>query len=417
MADRTTDVGQVTIRRWYGPTVSVSARSSPVRGACPGVADPMVTADGLLLRLRLPGGSIASSGVRTVADVADRFGSGVVELTSRGNLQIRGLDQRDVDVVAARLVASGLARSEPAGDERRNVVASPLTGHDPSALIDLSRSTRHAADLLAQDVLQGLPPKFSVVLDDGGSVPVRRVTADISFGAVHADGGEVMVQVELGRPLDDAEWTVACIPATDALRVMVVGARLCATHGERMAHLVERHGRADLVATMTGGAAVRWENAPAPSSVAKAPIGVLASDGDRVSIGAAPLLGRTSPEMLRAVADLADATSSLIRLTPWRGLVLLGVALAGADRAGDELAKAGFSVDPADPAHLVSACTGLPGCQSARADTMRAAQGLLDGPSPIPSRVHLAGCEKRCGADAPVVLVADDHGSFGTLPS
>jgi precorrin-3B synthase len=93
------------------------------------------------------------------------------------------------------------------------------------------------------------------------------------------------------------------------------------------------------------------------------------------------------------------------------------VAKAGSGRVVERLTRAGWSADPADPAHLVSACTGRPGCLSSRADTLGAARDLLDGSTPVTSRVHLSGCEKRCGANAEVVLVADEHGRFGTGPA
>jgi precorrin-3B synthase len=373
----------------------------------------MEAADGLLVRLRLPGGSIDPSKLRTVAGVAEEFGNGGVELTSRANLQIRGLDAGDIGVVAERLVEGGLADADADTDQRRDVVVSPLTGYDPTALIDLRRTTGEAVELLtgAND-LSGLPPKFGMVFDDGGAAPVRSVPADLGFGARRAGNGDIMMQLELGRALDSADPSVACIPVPEVLGVMMAGARLCASQGARMDELIERHGRADLLAKLTDGTAVRLETAPDPRPTV-APVGVMTAGADRVTVGAAPLLGRSSPEMLRAVADVADAAAT-VRLTPWRGLVLLGVAVADSERVVEQLTGAGLSADPSDPAHLVSACAGLPGCGSSRADTLGAARDLLDGPTLITSRVHLSGCEKRCGANAEVVLVADQHGHFGT---
>jgi precorrin-3B synthase len=372
----------------------------------------MESADGLLVRVRLPGGSIDRSGLRTVAGIAEEFGNRVVELTSRANLQIRGLDAADIAVVAERLVGGGLADADADADQRRDVVVSPLTGYDPAALIDLCRATGEIADLLASaDDLPGLPPKFGVVFDDGGAAPVRRVPADLCFGALRAANGDIMMQLELGRALDAADPSVACIPVSEVPGVVMAGARLCATHGDRIDALVDRHGRANLLATLTDGTAVRMEKAPDPRA-AVVPIGVLAAGGDHVNVGAAPLLGRSSPEILRAVADAADADAT-VRLTPWRGLVLCGVAAADAERVVERLTGAGLSTDPANPAHLVSACAGLPGCGSSRADTLGAARELLGRSTPITSRVHLSGCEKCCGANADVVLVADEHGNFG----
>jgi precorrin-3B synthase len=373
----------------------------------------MEAADGLLVRLRLPGGSISPPGLRTVAGVAEEFGNGGVELTSRANLQIRGLDAADIGVIAERLVEGGLADPDADGDLRRDLVVSPLTGYDPTALIDFRRATGEIADLLAgADDLAGLPPKFGVVLDDGGTAPVRRTPADLCFGAQRAGNGEVIMQLELGRALDSAEPSAACIPVAGVPGVVMAAARLCANHGDRIDELIERQGRASLLTQLTTGTEVRRQTAPDPRPEV-APIGVLANDADRVAVGAAPLLGRSSPAMLRAVADAADAAAT-VRLTPWRGLVLLGVARADAERVVEQLTLAGLSADPSDPAHLVSACAGRPGCQSSRADTLGAARDLLDGSTPITSRIHLSGCEKRCGANADVVLVADEHGRFGT---
>jgi precorrin-3B synthase len=373
----------------------------------------MESADGLLVRVRLPGGSIDRSGLRTVAGIAEEFGNRVVELTSRANLQIRGLDAGDIAVVAERLVGSGLADADADADQRRDVVVSPLTGYDPAALIDLRRATGEITDLLARaDDLPGLPPKFGVVLDDGGAAPVRQVPADLCLGALRDGNGDILIQLELGRALDAADPSVACIPVPNVCDVVMAGARLCATHGDRMDELIGRHGRADLLAKLTDGIAVHTEKPPDPRP-AVIPVGVLAAGADRVTVGAAPRLGRSSPEMLRAVADAAD-TAATVRLTPGRGLVLLGVARADAERVAEQLTAAGLSTDPSDPAHLVSACVGLPGCGSSRADTLGAARDLLDGPIPITSRVHLSGCEKRCGANAEVILVADEHGNFGT---
>ena len=377
----------------------------------------MDAADGLLVRLRLPGGSIDPSGLRTVADIADEFGNGIVELTSRANLQIRGLGANEIGVVADRLVEQGLAAADGDADQRRDVVVSPLTGFDPHAQIDLRHATVEIAGLLADaDDLGELPPKFGVVLDDGGAAAVRRVAADLGFGAVPADDGDVLMQLELGRALDDAGPSVVCIPVAELPGVVMAGARLCATHGDRIDQLIERRGRADLLATLTDRTGTSSRKAPAPRPTV-APIGIIPAGGDRVTVGAAPLLGRSSPGMLRAVAEIAHGSAATVRLTPWRGLVLLGVAVAGAERVVEQLTDAGWSADPSNPAHLVSACAGLPGCQSSRADTLGAARDLLAGPTPITSRVHLSGCEKRCGANAEVVLVADERGNFATEPS
>lgn len=373
----------------------------------------MEAADGMLMRVRLPGGAITPAGIRAVADVAERFGSGTVELTSRANLQIRGLRPADVPAGAADLVAHGLADTDPARDARRDVVGSPLAGHDPIELADMGALVVDVArHLAAAPGLEGLPPKFCVVVDGGGAAPVRGVPADVALGAVRTFEGGIVVQLELGRPLDDNDGSVACIPLAEVEPVVVAAARRCAQDRERMATLVTQVGRAGLLRSLTAGTPIRWAPAPRPR-VATAPIGAMAhSRSDQVNLGAAPLLGRTSPAALRSVAALVEDTNAQIRCTPWRGIVVLGVARADQAMAIAELARVGFSPDSADPAHLVSACVGLPGCASSRADTGRAARALLDVPGTLTRRIHLSGCEKRCGADAEHVVVAADDGTF-----
>ena len=80
----------------------------PVRDVddrCPGVLRPFAAADGAIVRLRVPGGRVSSHDLVTVCDLAERFGQPFVQLTSRGNLQLRGLDEplpgAFVDAVAA----------------------------------------------------------------------------------------------------------------------------------------------------------------------------------------------------------------------------------------------------------------------------------------------------------------------------
>ncbi|MPY95097.1 MAG: precorrin-3B synthase [Acidimicrobiia bacterium] len=373
----------------------------------------MDAADGMLMRVRLPGGAITPAGIQTVADVAERFGSGTVEFTSRANLQIRGLAQAAVPTAAAHLVRHGLADADPARDARRDVVGPPLAGHDPTELADVGAAVADVARLLAAAPgLDGLPPKFCVVLDGGGVASVRGVPADVALGAVRTVEGDIVVQLELGRPLDEGDGSVACIPVGDIKLVVVAAARRCAQEGERMATLATQVGRADLLGSLTTGIEIRRAPAPRPR-VTDAPMGVVAhARADQVNLGAAPLLGRTSPAALRSVAALVEDTNARVRCTPWRGIVVLGIAGTDQATAIAALARVGFSSDPTDPAHLVSACVGLPGCASSRADTGRAARALLDAPGPLNGRIHLSGCEKRCGANAERVVVAADDGTF-----
>ena len=107
------------------------------RGWCPSLYDPMETGDGLLVRVKPPAAGLASAAARALADAAERFGNGVVELTRRGNLQVRGLSPNGVAGFASAMVAAGLA--DPAGQltaNLQNQVQGALNSNDPAAVRD-----------------------------------------------------------------------------------------------------------------------------------------------------------------------------------------------------------------------------------------------------------------------------------------
>ncbi len=95
------------------------------RGWCPGVHEPMASGDGLLIRVKPFGGRLSAKALVAIAEVAGGCGNGIVELTSRGNLQLRGLTPDSAAVAASALVAAGLADADPVRERRRNVIAVP----------------------------------------------------------------------------------------------------------------------------------------------------------------------------------------------------------------------------------------------------------------------------------------------------
>src|SRR4051795_3699400 len=134
--------------------------------ACPGALQTHAAADGALARVRVPGGLLGAGQLRALAAAARELGDGGLELTSRGNVQLRGLDQDDVPALGERLAAAGLLPS--ATHERvRNVLASTLSGR-AGGLVDV-RPWVAAFDsgLQADPALADLPGRFLATFDDG----------------------------------------------------------------------------------------------------------------------------------------------------------------------------------------------------------------------------------------------------------
>src|SRR3954452_7495271 len=135
--------------------------------ACPGALQTHAAADGGLARVRVPGGTLTAEQLRTLAAAARELGDGSLELTSRGNLQLRGLPAGAEASLGDRLAAVGLLPS--ATHERgRNVLASPLSGRTDGGHVDVRRWVRALdAGLCADPALAELPGRFLATLDDG----------------------------------------------------------------------------------------------------------------------------------------------------------------------------------------------------------------------------------------------------------
>ncbi|MEO3795917.1 precorrin-3B synthase [Nonomuraea sp. B10E15] len=354
--------------------------------ACPGALQMHDAADGPLARVRLPGGAVTAAQLREIAACADELGSGVIELTSRANVQVRAL--RSASAFAGRIASAGLLPS--AAHERvRNIVASPLSGRGSGGLLD----TQPMVDALDQALcararLAELPGRFLFALDDGTG-DVTGLGADVTFTAAGSHHGRVLLA---GSDLGLAARSYAAIP----LMIAVAEAFL----DERASHAAWRireleDGPRRIAARLTGSAP-ELPGVPAGSrdSPATRRAGRITQRDGRIALEALVPLGRLTPAQAWALAN----GGPVVRLTPWRTAVLLDLSPEEADRAAKTLEEAGLVVDPASPWAGVTACTGRPGCAKSLADVQADARRWVSGLDSAPrTPVHWAGCERRCG--------------------
>ena len=138
-----------------------------------------------MLRCRIPAGELSAAQLRGLADLADDFGNGKSAITTRSNIQIREIAPRNLVNTLTRLQSLGLTARGSGVDNVRNITASPTAGFDPQELID-TRPFAHALHhyLLNHRDLYGLPRKFNVAFDGGGSVDTVAETNDLGFVAV-----------------------------------------------------------------------------------------------------------------------------------------------------------------------------------------------------------------------------------------
>jgi precorrin-3B synthase len=381
-----------------------------LKGWCPGALRPMRTGDGLLLRIRLKGARLDLDRAEAIADCAARFGNGIIEISSRANLQLRGVGEAQLSALQRRLDELGLLDADASAEGARNIVASPISDLDPTAIDIAPAMAALEARLADAAALHRLPPKFSFLVDGGGVLPLGDIEADVRFEAWRGEGGPCFVVTLAGADDVGAQCAAQDVPNAAAA---LAGAFLReAGAGDdaprRMSGLVMRDGASGVFA------AAGLAPLAAPKSLRRRAsyrdfLGVRAFGG-YYGVGAAPSLGRMTAADLRMLAREARQCSARdIRLTPWRALIVAGLERAGAQDLAAALSERGFLLDAKDPRLSVVACAGAPACANAARPVQEDALALAASIAPRPGIVlHVSGCQKGCAhaKAAPFTLVA-----------
>jgi len=349
------------------------------RGACPAFLSPMETGDGLILRLVPADGTLATAQVRGLAAAAIAFGSGLMEVTARGSLQVRGLRRETVAPLQEATWALGITpRLGLAID------VSPLSGLDPREIADgrpLADAIRAGAAALADR----LGPKVSVVIDGGG--------------AIRLDGRKADVRLVAMRPESDVLWSVAI---GDGAAVLLPEAEAAARTVAALAGLAAL-GRAARATDLPGGAA-----SPRLAATARSPIGLLPLADGSLACGIGLPFGAADAATFTALADAVDAAGARdLRPAPERGLIATGLDAAGARAFAEAAERLGCLVRADDPRAFIAACPGAPACASAHFPSRQLAPAVAQALGPLLDgsvTVHLSACSKGCAHPAPATL-------------
>ncbi|WP_028349640.1 precorrin-3B synthase [Bradyrhizobium murdochi] len=348
-----------------------------IKGWCPGALRPMLSGDGLVVRVRPYGGRLDARQAAGITDLAERYGNGLIDLTSRANLQIRGVSDEGHPALLDGLAQLGLVDPDPETERRRNILVTPFwsAGDDTCSL---ATELEHALVRSSLD----LPTKFGFAVDDGKERALAAASADVRIERdpsgtliVRADGAE------LGRS----------VARSEAVRVALALAEWFLASGGA------RDGRGRIAAHVRAGArlpeALRGDAEPARGMAAPAP----GLDLHGALIGAA--FGQLSHSALRHLAGCTPA----LRMTPWR--MMLAEGLHELPRTPDLITRAD------DPALRAIACSGAPRCREAHADTRGLAAALAPQIA-AGARLHVSGCAKGCAHSGPasITLVGTGDG-------
>jgi len=378
-----------------------------------------------MCRLRIPNGILGHWQFAGVADLAERFGGGYAHVTTRANLQIREVAPRHATDVVEGVQELGLCSRGSGSDNIRNVTGSATAGIDPLELLDTRPHARAMHYHILNDrSLYGLPRKFNIAYDGGGSIPVLEDTNDIAFQAVAvgegagADSG-VYYRLALGGITghkDLARDTGVILRPQDATRIADAILRVYIEHGDRtnrnkarLKYVLDAWGFPKFLAAVEehlGEKLTRVEPSaivPRASYDRGAHIGVHPQkQGGRNWVGIALTLGRLSPAQIRGLAGLAhEFGDGDIRLTVWQNLLLSGVADADVGKVVDAVAALGLATETSALRKGLVACTGATGCRFAGAHTKEDADAIatfcdreliLD----TPVNIHVTGCHHSC---------------------
>ena len=392
----------------------MSALPQKRKGWCPGALTPMETGDGLLVRVRPSGGRLSLDQAAAIADAALVCGNGVIGLSSRANLQIRGVSQRSLPALHSRLAGAALLDADSDVERLRNIVASPLSDMDPDAEFDLAPCVAALEARLVEDgSLRLLPAKFGFVLDAGGRLPLGDIEADIRFEALPETPRTFAVHL-CG---DDAHAAICAEKDAPVVAAQLARAFLAFSLPDpqdaprRMRTLVAAVG-APAIFVLAGLEAKPHPRSQKGARLARA-LGAHGY-GSLVVVGAAAPFGYIQAEKLKVLITRAHgAGAANVRLAPWRTFFVTGFERAGAASFSAACEDLGFIADASDARLRIAACSGAPACLHAnrpvQEDASRWAHKLPKGDGVL---LHMSGCKKGCAHPRPTAatLAATESG-------
>jgi precorrin-3B synthase len=392
------------------------------RGWCPSLLRPMESGDGWLVRLRPRHAVFTAATARAVAAASAAYGNGLIEITNRANLQIRGLAAETIAPFTAAMEAAGAA--DIPGDGPM-VLVSPLAGADPGLAAETLGVARGVASLVAPtSVTRGLdpraypyrrpdgvaapewvdarvkpahderetpahdesegpaqpefPPKFGFLVDGGGALPLTGISLDVTL---RATGSQWHLN---GEP----------VPSDEAASRAIALARSLANAQRQV-----------------------------PSRIGDAPpLGFHPyGDGESGAVLLAPAFGQILAPQLANLAALAERHGDgRLRPTPWKSLAIAGVTRARAALVQAEAETIGLIADPADPRLGIVTCAGAPACRRGEVETHVAATALAvmrgSGTGSGTPLWHLSGCAKGCAHPGPAaVTLVGEGGRFALI--
>jgi ferredoxin-nitrite reductase len=375
--------------------------------------------DRYMIRIRIPGCELTADQARAVAFIAYESGHGIVDVTTRGNVQVQGLTIQKIPGVLAALERAGLTARQTGFDNIRNVTSHPLAGVDPDELIDTRALARAITDMfVGSRELADLPRKFNIGMNGRADSVPSDWTQDISWLAARGPEGVVGFRLLIGGTQGQNPHLAWHLPVFVrpqhvvgvTYRILQVfrelGSRSDRRTHVRFRYLIERIGPDAVLAEVErrlGRSLPLFTEPPPPPSASESFIGWFPQrDPGRAAVGVAVPVGRLTWQRMEGLAVLArkfgDGT---LRTAIDQNVLLPNVALQSRAALGHALAALGLSWDADSLTRSTVVCTGKQFCSLAVTETKGYALQLLEElrrrqVESYGLRIAMSGCTNAC---------------------
>jgi ferredoxin-nitrite reductase len=391
---------------------------------CPGLFYATPARDGIIFRIRIPGGIINSNQCRAIAKLAKNISGGDIQITNRANLQIRAIDDNISSDILEDLQAIALAAQNSEVDRLRNIMNSPTAGIDRKQLIDTRPIVKELDKYISSHPhLAELPSKFSVGFDGGETVSIANFHNEILFAAVR-ENSKVYFRLYLSIEKDKLPVDTGVLMRVEeclSVAIALMEAYLEGVHllsksdlenskKPRLRQILKQWGidwyldrvskylsfplrhQSDTLETVRQNAKFQDGH-----------LGIHSQRQENLAyVGLVIPLGRLEIKQTEELAYLAEVYgNATLRLTPWQNLLIPDLPNSKIENLQTEIEKLGWHYSPTHPSSGIVACTGNIGCASSATDTKNHAlrlakyleeNVLLDRPI----NIHFTGCLKSC---------------------
>lgn len=386
--------------------------------ACPGLFYTTSAQDGFLYRLRIPGGIMNHQQFTAIADIADNYGQGYIDITNRANIQIREIKQSIRIEVLSHLQALGLGSTNAKIDHIRNIMTSPTAGIDREELLDTRPLVKGWEEYIhSHSQLSELSAKFSVCFDGGGKVAVKYQPNDIILAAELINSNVYLrLYLSYGEKGEPAKDTGILLQPEEIIQVLAALAQTYLNHIDTNNHPKSRLREIINNITIENYLQQVKENlnldifditkktlytSTTPDDINHIGIHSQRQPG-LYYMGIVLPLGRLETWQIRSLANIAKRYGGdNIRLTPWQNLLLTDIPKHQIIPVEKEISDLGLNSSPTNIKSFLVACSGKRGCARSATETKDDAINLakhlehfmiLDSPV----NIHFSGCSKSC---------------------